>query len=389
MRLCADSACGRRVSARQRCSGRSWRRSCSYPSLHAEPTRALSDSQHGTTRAPLVFGIYPGGAAGTVGPTGHTVPDNPSKQLAALQELRSDEHRFVLRLYASYSGPRTPSPTEQVGPAITAYTTAGFQIELVLTYRPTDQNPTEDVRGYVTFVRSAVDAFGPNPNVIALQVTNEANITNAPNAADGYYAGVVSALVDGVIAAKQHATSIGAGQLTVGFNWAYSRDPAETEFWRALDRAGDAFRRSLDWVGLDVYPLTWGPRSGGNDLETQTTNTILDALSALRDHFMPVAQLPNTVAIHVSECGFPTGPKRTNATQTTVLTASVLVVNNERSTFNVTDFRWFDLRDADSSSTNFENQYGLLRDDYAPKPAFDVYRQLIATLGARRGSARN
>jgi hypothetical protein len=357
------------------------------PSLHAERTRALSDSSKSTARAPLVFGIYPGGAVGTVGPTGHVVPDNSSRQLAALRELRSDDHLFVLRLYASYAGPRTSSPAEQVGSAITAYTTAGFQIELVLTYRPTDQNPPEDIRGYTAFVRKAVEAFGPNPNVIALQVTNEVNITNAAKAADGYYAGAVGALVHGVIAAKERATAIQATQLEVGFNWAYSRNPGESQFWRALDRGGDAFRRSLDWVGLDVYPLTWGPRVGGNDLETETKDTMLDALSALRDHFMPVAQLSNAVAIHVSECGYPTGPERTYAMQSTVLKASVSVVNAERAAFNVTGFNWFDLRDAESSSANFESQYGLLHDDYTPKPAFDVYRHLVATLGLGDGVA--
>ena len=47
----------------------------------------------------------------------------------------------------------------------------------------------------------------------------------------------------------------------------------------------------------------------------------------------------------------------------------------------VTGYRWFDLRDADSSNPSFESQYGLMRDDYAPKPAFDAYRELIARLG--------
>jgi hypothetical protein len=47
----------------------------------------------------------------------------------------------------------------------------------------------------------------------------------------------------------------------------------------------------------------------------------------------------------------------------------------------VTDYRWFDLRDADSASSSFEDQYGLMTDDYAPKPAFATYRSLVAKLG--------
>ena len=41
----------------------------------------------------------------------------------------------------------------------------------------------------------------------------------------------------------------------------------------------------------------------------------------------------------------------------------------------------FDLRDADSSSTSFESQYGLMHDDYTPKAAFPIYKSLVAKLG--------
>jgi hypothetical protein len=30
---------------------------------------------------------------------------------------------------------------------------------------------------------------------------------------------------------------------------------------------------------------------------------------------------------------------------------------------NVTDYRWFDLRDADSSSPDFQQQFGIMADD--------------------------
>jgi hypothetical protein len=49
----------------------------------------------------------------------------------------------------------------------------------------------------------------------------------------------------------------------------------------------------------------------------------------------------------------------------------------------VTSYCWFDLRDSDSSSSSFQSQYGLLRDDYSPKPAFAVYRRLVAKLTRR------
>ncbi len=55
----------------------------------------------------------------------------------------------------------------------------------------------------------------------------------------------------------------------------------------------------------------------------------------------------------------------------------------DRTTFNVTDYRWFDLRDALSASNNFQTQYGLMTDAYVPKPAFFTYRDLVARYGRR------
>ena len=113
-----------------------------------------------------------------------------------------------------------------------------------------------------------------------------------------------------------------------------------------------------------------------------TAKTMLASIGALRHRFMPLAGLPSTVPIHVSENGYPTGARRTEAMQVNVMKASIAVVNANRSRYHVTDYRWFDLRDADSSSSSFESQYGLLRDDYTPKAGFGVYRGLVAALGA-------
>jgi hypothetical protein len=44
-------------------------------------------------------------------------------------------------------------------------------------------------------------------------------------------------------------------------------------------------------------------------------NTIGDALTTLRDRFMPLAHLADSVALHITECGYPTGPGRTDAMQ--------------------------------------------------------------------------
>jgi hypothetical protein len=95
---------------------------------------------------------------------------------------------------------------------------------------------------------------------------------------------------------------------------------------------------------------------------------------------MPLGRIPASVPIHVSESGYPTGPGRTYDMQVGVLQAAVQAVVDYSATYNVSDYRWFDLRDANSSSTSFEDQYGLMTDTYVAKPAFNIYRNLVASL---------
>ena len=89
-----------------------------------------------------------------------------------------------------------------------------------------------------------------------------------------------------------------------------------------------------------------------------------------------------TVPIHIEENGWPTGPGRSEDAQLQALRDMVSTVNEFRGTFGVSDYRWFDLRDHNTSSPNFQHHYGLLRDDYSPKPAFAAYQQLVRADGS-------
>ncbi len=336
-----------------------------------------------TTPPRLVFGIYPGGAAGTVGPSGPVAPENPTLRMAALEQLRPPGRPFILHLYASYTGADGWSAAQQVGQEIAQYGAAGFETELVACYRPGDGGSPADVAGFVGFVRDAVRSLGAVPGFVSLQVTNEANQGGSPNTSDGYYAGAKDALIDGVIAAKGESREHGDGRVKIGFNWAYATDSGERAFWRYLgSRGGRRFVDDLDWVGLDAYPGTWGPALAERGLGAATTSFVDTALHALRVTYMPLAGIPHSVPLRVSETGYPTGPGRTDAMQVTVVQAAAEAVYHARGTYNVTGFRWFDLRDADSSSSSFESEYGLMRDDYSPKPAFGAYRGLVARLSS-------
>jgi hypothetical protein len=219
--------------------------------------------------------------------------------------------------------------------------------------------------------------------VWGLQVTNEVNFTVSPDSSDGAYAGARDALIAGVEAAHAEAAQRGFRRLRIGFNWFYRMDPAsEAGFWMYLhDHGGRAFVHAVDWVGLDAYPGTFFPPTeppGGH------RDAMVNALSTLRC-FLATAGIGDATPIHVEENGWPTQPPlRSYDQQAQVLDTMVRAVSDFRATFNVTDYRWFDLRDHSTGSANFQHHYGLLEDDYTPKPAFAAYGRLITALARRR-----
>ena len=257
------------------------------------------------------------------------------------------------------------------------YTGHGYGVEIVIRYRRDD-----DPAGFAKFVRGVVRRFGDNPLVRGFQVTNEVNFSASADSSDGAYSGARDALIQGVIAAKREARRRGYSQLRIGFNWFYRTDPGnEDGFWTYLrDHGGRAFVKALDWVGLDAYPGTFFPPAAQ---PASTGDFVVNALSQLRKCFMREAGIPSRVPIHVEENGYPTGPGRTYGDQRSALESMVGAVNTYRANYNVTNYFWFDLRDAESGSPNFQQQYGLLRDDYSPKPAFESYRALVDRLSLR------
>jgi hypothetical protein len=338
------------------------------------------------TSSRLLFGIFPGGSAGAILPGGVTVPDNPGKDLAALGQL-AGSHPFVLHEYVAFTG--VPGADEQALQGARSYLaqmgTDGFFSELVVRYAPANGGGASAVSAYVRFIRHVVDVLGPNPKFLDLQVTNEANFAYAGTTSDGTFTGVKDALIDGVEAAKNEAQLDGFPDLKIGFNWFYRTDPnTEDSFWTYLGtHGGAAFDRAVDWVGLDAYPGTFFPPAPADERDA-----MINAMSVLRDCFMRAAGLGARVQIHVVENGWPTGPGRPEALQTTALQDMIGAVEDYRANYGVTDYRWFDLRDADSGGADFEEHYGLEDDNYSPKPAFYAYQSLISSLDTQSNPTR-
>ena len=354
------------------------------PLADAQPEVCLGDpTAGGVEQEPgprLRFGINPAGEAGALGPRAPVVRLSKRKTLRALRKLRPHDIPFVLRLNRFFWSDGEEGIRRFLRLAH-RYTGRGYLVELQIRYHPRPEQEG-DIERFERFVREIVRRFGPNRRVVAAQVTNEVNLEISPDSSDGAYEGARDALIQGVIAAKDEARRRGHDHLKIGFNWFYRTDPQnEDEFWTYLDEeGGKKFRRAVDWVGLDAYPGTVFPPvepPGG------TRDGMVAAMSQLRECFMPKAGLGEEVPIHVEENGWPTGPGRSEAQQEQELRSMVRAVHDFRGTYNVTDYRWFDLRDHNSSSPNFQHHYGLLRDDYRAKPAFEAYKELVDELARR------
>jgi len=334
--------------------------------------------------APLRFGVYPGGRAGAViGPPQAAKLNRPGRIRQAVDQLAGNRP-FFAHLYLEFTGQREQrARVRKARQLIRRFHRQGTKVEYVLAYRPAARRGEEDARAFAAFVERFVRRFGDEPGLRGLQVTNEVNNSLSPDASDGAYPAARKALVDGVLAADRAIRKTRAKHLHLGFNWFYRLDPgSDEEFWSEIGSlGGEPFAKAVDWVGVDVYPGTYFPPP-----PVSRPNAVLNALSYTRECMMPLAGLGDDVEIHITENGWPTGPGRPEEEQAKALVEMVEAAHSYAGAYGLTDYRWFSLRDANTESADFQQHYGLMRDDYSPKPAFARYAELIRSfsVGPRR-----
>jgi hypothetical protein len=325
----------------------------------------------GTAR--LTFGIYPGSAAGddngdiVAGP-----PDDPRRVIKALDDLQGREGRpFLVRAYrvfADVGDHDRCSPTENP-PAPARYVGRGRSLDLVAQY----QSRRGDVAGYCSFLQTLVAGHGAG--ISTLQVGEEPNVTGNPTL-DGYYPAVTDAVVAGVSAAKDEARRLGYHHLQVGINTTVLFGPAASFIADLTQAGGQRFTGDLDYVGLDFFPDVFRPVAP--DRVAAVTEAVL------RDHrenVLAPAGL-STTPLRITEHGWPTGPGRPPERQAQVIEAVVTTAAGNADALGLTGYTHFSLRDADSRNPGLFYQFGLMTDDYTPKPAFRTYRELIDTYSA-------
>lgn len=325
----------------------------------------------------LIFGIYPGGVLGSDAGTISGNPNDPMRIREAMDKLQGDTRPFTVRCYLHYtdSSPNPRSESSQPEDFL-QYAGDGRELDLVLSYTSESGN----VAGWVEFVRAAVRCYGAR--IAMLQVTEEPNLTHVP-IIDGSFPNVREALVQGVVAAKEEARRCGFDRLQVGFSAVPFFETDAHDFWRSIGAlGGERFVKSLDYVGLDIYPDVFFPLAPSG-LPGDIRHFVEFAMRSFRETSLPEAGIPGTVPIHVAENGWPTGPERSYERQAESLETIIRTINDYRGNYNIARYELFDLRDADSSSPDLFCQFGILRDDYSPKPVFEVYRRLIDELGRR------
>jgi len=307
----------------------------------------------------VLFGIWPGVVAADLvelTPLA-TPPEDVERTRIALDRLQGDAAQFYIRCYRHYRGTGAPEHGVDVAPVDPEqYTGQGRLIDLVVCYRATAPDPA----GYAEFVRQAVRdvaRWGGGK----VQVGEELNV---PAPLDGGFPGCFEAVAAGVAAGMEERDRLHA-DVGIGVNGAGVADPA---FWaKMVDVLGPVPTRRLDFVGLDMFPDVFRPIPE-DKVGVGAQFLVRTLRQVTRD-----AGISEHTPIHVTETGWPTGDTRDEAKQARVLQA---VVEAVLATGEVSVYEFFSLRDGISDGT-WQNGFGLLHDDYTPKPAYDALRRLI------------
>lgn len=310
----------------------------------------------------MIFGIWPGVVQADLvsfEPVG-CAPEDPEATLAALRGLQGDAETFYVRAYRHY-GPGAPEYANSVEPSPAdpgRYAGEGRRIDLVCSYQA--QAPDPD--GFARFVREAVsDLHGWGGG--KLQVCEELDMA-AP--LDGGSPGCFDALHAGLDAAFAERDRLGADVL-VGVNAA---GMADADFWDRMTGAmGPRLTSRLDYIGLDFFPDVFRPLPA-EQLAAATAYMV----TTFRE-VTGAAGIDPATPIHITETGWPTGPGRDERTQARVMTAVARAVIDAGA--GVDAYEIFGLRDGLTSGA-WSQRFGLLRDDYTPKPAYHEIQRLIA-----------
>jgi hypothetical protein len=326
------------------------------------------------------FGVTPllAGTSGAVQEP--AVPEDQSQIDLALRALDPPGRRLVMRINRVFESDGQAGIARAIA-LEQHYSQLGFGVESQVRYHPAG-NENGDMTAWLQYVRQATAGLAQNPALVALTITNEVNFPTSPNTSDGAYKNALDALVLGIVAAHQELIAIGRADVSLGFSYAYRYLPSsDDQFWSGIaQRATPAFRRALDYIGVQLYPgLVYPPVLAPGQSAGDAT---LEALALVRGCYMPLAGLAHRVQLWITENGYATNLGHNESEQAQNLQSTVDDLYRYSGTFGVTDYRYFNLRDNVPNGADLFDDVGLLRTDYSQKPAFSTYRGVIALDGA-------
>ncbi len=325
-----------------------------FPLMTHEPITETQNVFPSTLR----FGVYPGGATGEIAkaPTPST-----GTVIGQLNQLGGGRP-LIVHLFTAWSWYNAAALDDQIA----SFGAAGFQIFLTVKYSPPEGH-VGDVSGYEAFVRTVVARYGGSRGMDSFVIGNEANVYGNPEASDGSFAQSHSAVVRGVIAARQVLVQMGS-PARVGMNFALTSADSDAAFLGELAQiGGDQFASSVQFVGVNLYPGLWPAGTG------QPYVDMLTGLESARASVNSVAGLSGR-AIDILEVGAPTVNEPDQANR---LQQFVQATLDNRVRLQIASLCWFDLWDGDSGSADLFAHYGLLHSDLSPKPAFGVLQQAL------------
>ncbi|MDP4090255.1 MAG: hypothetical protein Q8930_13415 [Bacillota bacterium] len=324
----------------------------------------------------LTFGIYPLSVAGTPFGLATGPEDNYKKIQLALIDLKGETKKLLPRNYLIY----TKEWEEKMLSNADRFLDAGLIGDLTIGCGDWTNKQESDIQlnNWLDFIRKVINRYGSHLD--SLQITNEPNLSFM----EGSKPYILQALVEGVINAKKEVRERNL-PIKIGFGSVPESPAAVPHFWENLAKAGNkTFIDSVDFVGHNFYVDVFEDQPLDlNEITASVEHTLRD----LREKNLTAAGIPPSVPIKVAENGWPTGNnpvaniERTYERQSEVLETVIRTIYNLRQELNISHYELFGLRDADSSKEDLFHQYGIMREDYSPKPAYETFKKLIQELG--------
>ena len=320
----------------------------------------------------MKFGVYVGSVAGTENDLAVGKPDNPNAIHDALEKLEQSGNSLIIRGYIHYLG--NGKTGNEAPDNIIQYATTTRKIDLVLCYR----SPKYDQRDWTNSIRNVIQKYGDHLH--SFQIAEEPNLKDVFSG-DGSFDDIYNALRDGVLTAKEEVSKR-KNRIEVGFNAAMSFNPNDN-FWNFIGSDDcKLLRDAIDYIGLDFFPDVFRPLLEEGFPEN-LKGAVKYVLSQFRNTISNTGKIPLAVPIYITENGWSTGGGKSYERQAVIIETIIRALYEIKRELNIKKYELFSLRDTDSNNDNLFYQFGILKDDYAPKPAFYKFRDLIQELSER------